>query len=60
MYYTGRIDKSDIYLVPVLYLNNVIKNHKFKSLNKKDAFKYFNQYKIKTEKSILQIKSYII
>lgn len=60
MYYTGRIDKSDIYLIPVLYLNNIIKNHKFKSLNKNDAFKYFNQYKIKTEKSILQIKQYII
>jgi len=50
MFYTGRLDRSQIYMIPIKDLIHYMDTHKLKSINKKVAVESWAEYSISLEK----------
>jgi len=54
-YYDKRWDKSEVYIIPVRIMKELIDNHNYVSLNREDALTKLKHFKINIEKGVLDL-----
>lgn len=60
MFYSGRLNTSDVYMLPVDYIKKYLKRCKRKSVSKVNAELYWKDYKVEIEKGgIINIDDYV-